>query len=56
VDAKAQDLGSHPADDPALRETQQKRLRGLRDELVSEGADGSALLPELERRADAWPE
>lgn len=45
-----------PADDPKLRAAQRARLQHLCDELVAEGADGSKHLPELQRRADAWPE
>lgn len=45
--------GSQPADDPKV---QRARLRRLRDELVTEGADDSKRLPELQRRADTWPE
>lgn len=32
------------------------RLEQLREELVAEGADPSKRLPELQRRADTWPE
>lgn len=46
----------HPADDPKLRDAQHARLERLRDELVAEGADPSKRLPELQRRADTWPE
>lgn len=46
----------HPADDPRRRAEQRGRLRELREELLAEGADGSALLPELMARADTWPE
>jgi len=45
-----------PADDAALRDAQRARLRKLRDELVTEGAEGTTHLPELQSRADAWPE
>lgn len=45
-----------PADDAKLRDAQRMRLRRLRDELVAEGADSAAHLPELLSRADAWPE
>ncbi len=47
---------SQPADDPKLRDVQRARLQQLRDELVTEGADDSKRLPELQRRADTWPE
>lgn len=49
-------IEQHPADDRKLRDAQRDRLTRLRDELVAEGADPSKLLPELQRRADAWPE
>lgn len=45
-----------PADDPKVRDAQRARLRKLHDELVAEGADDSKHLPELQRRADTWPE
>jgi hypothetical protein len=45
-----------PADDPKFRDAQRERLQQLRDELVAEGANGSNYLPELQRRADTWPE
>ena len=45
-----------PADDSKLRDAQRARLQQLHDELVAEGADGSKHLPELQRRADTWPE
>ncbi len=45
-----------PVDDAKLRDAQRARLRQLHDELVAEGADGSKHLPELQSRADAWPE
>ncbi len=54
--AAASHLEQHPADDPELRDAQRARLERLRDELVAEGADPSKRLPELQRRADAWPE
>lgn len=53
--AAASQVGQHPADDPKLRDAQRARLERLRDELVAEGADPSKYLPELQRRADAWP-
>jgi len=46
----------YPADDPKLRDAQRARLEQLRKELLAEGADPSKCLPELQRRADAWPE
>jgi hypothetical protein len=45
-----------PADDAKLRAAQRARLRQLRDELVAEGADGTTHLPQLQARADTWPE
>ena len=54
--AAAPQFEQHPADDPKLRETQRARLEQLRKELVAEGADPSKHLPELQRRADTWPE
>lgn len=54
--ASAMHTEPQPADDPKLRDTQRTRLRQLGDELVAEGADGSKHLPELQRRADTWPE
>jgi hypothetical protein len=45
-----------PADDGKLRDAQRARLAQLHDELVAEGADGSKYLPELQSRADSWPE
>lgn len=45
-----------PADDARLRGAQRARLAQLHDELVAEGADGSKYLPELQRRANTWPE
>jgi hypothetical protein len=48
--------GLQPADDAKLRDAQRARLQQLRDDLVAEGADGSKYLPELQRRADTWPE
>jgi hypothetical protein len=45
-----------PVDDPKLRAAQRKRLQQLHDELVAEGADGTAHLRELELRAATWPE
>jgi len=54
--AAAPRVEQHPADDPKLRDAQRDRLGRLRDELVAEGADPSKRLPELQRRADAWPE
>ena len=45
-----------PADDPKLRAAQRARLQQLHNELVAEGADASKYLPELQRRADSWPE
>jgi hypothetical protein len=54
--AIAMHVGPQPADDPKLRDAQRARLQQLRDELVAEGADGSKHLPELQRRADTWPE
>lgn len=44
-----------PVDDLKLRAAQRARLRWLHDELVAEGADGTAYLRELELRAAAWP-
>jgi hypothetical protein len=54
--AVASHVEQHPADDPKLRDAQRARLERLRAELVAEGADPSKRLPELQRRADAWPE
>lgn len=54
--AAASHVEQNPADDPQLRDAQRARLARLRDELVAEGADSSKRLPELQRRADAWPE
>jgi hypothetical protein len=54
--AVATQVKQQPADDPKLREAQRARLRQLHDELVADGADGSKYLPELQRRADSWPE
>ena len=54
--AAAPHIEQHPADNPKLREAQRARLAQLRDELIGEGADPSKHLPELQRRADAWPE
>ncbi len=54
--AIATHVSQQPADDPALRDAQRIRLSQLHDELVAEGADGSKHLPELQRRADTWPE
>lgn len=54
--AATPNAGQHPADDPKLRDAQRARLERLRNELVAEGADPSKHLPELQRRADAWPE
>lgn len=54
--AAAPHIEQLPADDPKLRAAQRARLEQLRDELVGEGADPSRHLPELQRRADAWPE
>ena len=54
--AAASHVGQHPADDPKVRDAQRARLERLRDELSAEGADPSKRLPELQRRADAWPE
>jgi hypothetical protein len=54
--ASAMHAEPQPADDPKLRDAQRVRLQQLRDELVAEGADGSKHLPELQRRADTWPE
>jgi hypothetical protein len=45
-----------PADDAKLRDAQRARLRQLHEELVAEGADGAASLPQLQAHADAWPE
>jgi hypothetical protein len=56
MEAAASHIEPHPADDPKLRDAQRARLARLRDELVAEGADPSKHLPELQRRADAWPE
>lgn len=54
--AAAPHIEQLPADDPKLRAAQRARLERLRDELVGEGADPSRHLPELQRRADTWPE
>jgi hypothetical protein len=54
--AAASLVEQHPADDPKLRDVQRARLARLRDALIAEGADPSKRLPELRRRADAWPE
>jgi Spy/CpxP family protein refolding chaperone len=54
--AIATHANQQPVDDLKLRDAQRARLRQLHDELVAEGADGSKHLPELQRRADAWPE
>ncbi len=54
--AIATHVNQQPADDPTLRDAQRARLSQLHDELVAEGADGSKHLPELQRRADTWPE
>lgn len=54
--AVANPVESQPADDAGLRDAQRARLSRLRDELVAEGADGTKCLPELQARADAWPE
>jgi hypothetical protein len=45
-----------PADDPKRRDAQRDRLRKLREELVAEGADVTTHLPQLQARADTWPE
>jgi hypothetical protein len=45
-----------PADDPKLRDAQRARLRQLHEELVTEGADGTTHLLQLQARADTWPE
>jgi hypothetical protein len=54
--AIATHVSQQPADDPTLRNAQRARLSQLHDELLAEGADGSKHLPELQRRADTWPE
>jgi hypothetical protein len=54
--AFATHAAQQPADDAKLRDAQRARLRRLHDELVAEGADGSTRLPQLQSRADAWPE
>ena len=54
--ALATDDQHQPADDAKLRDAQRERLRQLRDELVADGADGTAHLAQLEARADNWPE
>lgn len=54
--AASSNVGQHPADDPKVRDAQRARLERLRTELVAEGADPSRHLPELQRRADTWPE
>jgi hypothetical protein len=54
--AAASHVEQHPADDPKLRDAQRARLARLRDELLAEGADPSERMPELQSRADAWPE
>jgi len=41
---------------PAQRDAQRASLRGLHDELVSEGSLGSEYLGALETRVDSWPE
>jgi hypothetical protein len=56
MEAAASQVEQRPADDPKLRDAQRARLALLRGELVAEGADPSKRLPELQRRADAWPE
>jgi len=45
-----------PVDDAGLRDAQRARLSQLRHELVAEGADATKCLPELQARADTWPE
>ncbi len=47
---------NQPADDAKLRDAQRARLRQLREELVAEGADGTASLPQLQAHAASWPE
>lgn len=54
--AAASQVVQHPADDPKLRAAQRARLEQLRKKLVAEGADLSRHLPELQSRADTWPE
>lgn len=54
--AIATHVSQQPADDPTLRDAQRARLSQLHDELVAKGADGSKHLPELQRRANTWPE
>jgi hypothetical protein len=54
--ATATHAKQQPADDAKLRDAQRARLRQLRDELVAEGADGTKLLPQVQARADTWPE
>jgi hypothetical protein len=54
--AAASQVVRHPADDPKLRAAQRARLEQLRKKLVAEGADPSKHLPELQSRADTWPE
>jgi len=56
MDGAVATIAAQPADDPGLREAQRQRLRALRAELVAEGADGTAMLRELEQRAATWPE
>lgn len=54
--ATATHANQQPVDDAKLRDAQRERLRRLHDELVAEGAEGSKHLPELQSRADTWPE
>jgi hypothetical protein len=54
--AAASHTEQHPVDDPKLRDAQRARLEQLREDLLAEGANPSKRLPELQRRADTWPE
>jgi hypothetical protein len=54
--AIATQVKQQPADDAKVRDAQRARLRKLRDELVAEGADSTTRLPQLQSRADTWPE
>lgn len=56
MEAAASQIVQRPADDPKLRAAQRARLEQLRKKLVAEGADPSRHLPELQSRADTWPE
>jgi hypothetical protein len=56
MEAATATQAKQPADDAKLRDAQRARLRQLREELVAEGADGTTLLPQVQSRADTWPE